>query len=329
MDRKDDFLTSLNLILTDAQMPDESRSYIRHKIIIELGKYDIIDKSTALEVIDQNSERFILLFLGSLKMEGKSPRTLLCYGNFLRRFMTEVNKPLTDVAAFDVRFWLARKQNDICARSCENYRSYLSSFYSWMTAEGFIEKNPMTKIKPVAFEKEIRKAFSNVELDRLRSGCTTLHQRALLEMLLSSGARVSELAAMDRTDVDLTTNEVHIRYGKGGKQRTVYINDVCRAHLTAYLKSRTDDEECLFINRGNRRITRANIEAELHRIGDTSGVDDVHPHRCRRTFATALYQRGMDAVSIKTLMGHSDINTTMQYISIADNKIRFEYQRFA
>ena len=329
MDRKDDFLHAVNLALAEAHISDSAISYIRNKVILELGKYDLTDRSTALEVVDNNSERLLMLFLGTLRTEGKSKRTLECYNHFLRRFWQEIGKPLVEVNTFDVRFWLAHKQNEISARSCENYRSYLSSFYSWTENEGFIDKSPLVKVKPVAFDQEVRKAFSNVELDQLRSGCKTLRQRAILEMLLTCGARVSELALMNIADVDFGSNEVHILHGKGGKQRTVYINDVCRMHLEAYLKSRTDDKPCLFLNKRGKQITRANIEMELHNIGSFSKVEDVHPHRCRRTFATGLYQRGMDIVSIQTLMGHSDINTTMRYIAIADNRVRYEYQRLS
>lgn len=329
MDCREELLAIINLTLTEAGIDANIIRDIKDKIVLDLSKYDISHKSNEIALIDQNSEKYLLLFLGTLRTEGKSNNTLDNYGRLINRFWRDIQKPLTEVTAFDVRFWIANKQREISARSCENYRSYLSSFYHWMEAEGFIDKNPMAKIKPVAYVDEQRKAFSPVELDRLRSGCETKRQRALLEMLLSTGARASELSEMNKSDIDLNSKTVRIRHGKGGKQRTVYINDVCREHLVAYLHTRHDINASLFVSKQSTRLAVGSIEDELHRIGVLSGVSDVHPHRCRRTFATTLYQKGMDVVTIQTLMGHSNLNTTMGYIAIADNRIKLEYQRLA
>lgn len=297
-------------------------------IISKLKDYDLQRKSTAIAIRETESEQILKVYGNTLLTEGKSTKTVMSYIQLLTRFMYEVNKPLLEVGVFDVRIWLANQQLKLSKRTCENYRSYLSAFYQWLLKEDLIKKNPMIKVNPIKYEEEVRKAFSDAEIDALRSACRTERERAEFEVLLSSGARVSELCAMNINDVDLTAMTIIIREGKGGKQRIVYINDVCRRHLKKYLESRTDDKPYLFITRNGGRLKKGSAEADLHRIGEIANVNNVHPHRCRRTFATSMNRRGMDVHTIQRLMGHSNINTTMQYIALNDDYIQNEYRKY-
>lgn len=247
----------------------------------------------------------------------------------LHRFMREVHKPLVELNVFDVRVWLAEMQTKVSLRTCENYRSYLSAFYMWLAAEGIVSSNIMAKIKPIKYEDKVKSPFSDVEIDALRSSCQTLRDRAILELLLSSGIRVTELCSLDIDDINLDNMTVLVREGKGGKQRTTFMNDVCKNHLQKYLESRKDSSRILFYTKAKTRLTKNMAENDLHRIGDAAKVANVHPHKCRRTFATSMYKRGMDVHTIQKLLGHSNINTTMCYISTNDIRTEGEYRRFS
>lgn len=166
------------------------------------------------------------------------------------------------------------------------------------------------------------------ELDTLRGACTTLRERAELELLISCGVRANELCQMNREDINFISHEVTVLKGKGGKQRVTYINDVCIAYLQKYLDSRQDDAAALFVNKSGKRVSVGALESDLRTLGEKAKVKNVHPHRCRRTFATALSKRGMDVGTIQQLMGHSNINTTMQYITLPGGRIKNEYERF-
>lgn len=99
-------------------------------------------------------------------------------------------------------------------------------------------------------------------------------------------------------------------------------------YLNKYLESRKDENIYLFINRNKNRITKANVESDLKRIGKSAEVLDVHPHRCRRTFANNLARSGKDVKTIQQLMGHSNVDTTMGYITLDDDYIKNEYNKY-
>ena len=293
-----------------------------------LDKYEVIERATEVSIVDTTSTQYIKMYLGSILTEGKSKRTVKVYSTILKCFMQDLPVPIAEASVFDIRLWLAKQQQSVSLRTCETYRSYLSAFYQWMLREGFIEKNPMSTIKPIQYVEAIKLPFSDVDIDLLRSACNSLRVRAELELMLSCGARVSEVCGLDIADVNFISKEVLIREGKGGKQRTVYINDVSLMHLKQYLATRQDTLPCLFITRRGTRITKATIEKDLKELSKRSGVINVHPHRCRRTFASTLARKGMSVGAIQKLMGHSNVDTTMCYITLSNQHIRNEYDRF-
>ena len=133
---------------------------------------------------------------------------------------------------------------------------------------------------------------------------------------------------MKITDVDFGSLSVHVVHGKGVKERVTYIDDLAKTHLQKYLLSRTEDGVCLFYNRNHQQINPGGIRAILKAIESRSGVSNVHPHRFRRTFATNLSKRGMEIQEIRKLLGHSNINTTLEYIYTDDSKIHALYKQY-
>lgn len=315
----------------DIDVDPYAMEVITNVISLKLSKYAISPICTDLAIRDTSFDRVLKIFCGSMITEGKSKRTVYTYRCVLSKFMADVNKHLEDVNVFDIRVWLAVKQNEVSMSTCENYRSYLSSFFGWLTREEFIEKNPMVKIKPIKFTKPAKHSFTEVEIDKLRMACKSLRERAIMEFLLSSGIRISELSDLHRSDVNMETKEVNVRHGKGGKQRFTYINDVCRTHLSAYLDSRADSNETMFLSNKNNPMSPGAARLMLHKLAIRAGMkeEDVHPHRFRRTFATKHAKDGMTMTSIQKLMGHSQINTTQLYIDMNSDTIKQEYERFA
>lgn len=302
---------------------------ITDAIIIHMNDYNVSEKTTEIAVRDNSNDKLIEYFIGSILTEGKSKRTAREYMRLIKRFSNEIGKNFTEVLPFDVKRWLALLQNTVSLRSCENYRAYLSSFFSWLFNEGFISKNPIATVNAIKYKDEVRKPFSDIEIDALRSACETLRDRALLEVLLASGARANELSNMNISDVNIMTSEIIITEAKGGKQRKVFLTNIAVYYLKKYLETRTDNDVSLFSSRLNKRLSVSGIERFLKRLGEKAKVDDVHPHRCRRTFATNLAKKGMDMKTIQMLMGHSNINTTMDYITLSTDRIKSEYMRFA
>lgn len=149
------------------------------------------------------------------------------------------------------------------------------------------------------------------------------------EVLVSSGVRCAELCSLRISDVDLHTKTVLVKCGKGGKGRKTFISDLAAAHLAKYLSERKDDRPELFLSNYKKGYTTKGVEHQLNGIAKRAGVENVHPHRFRRTFATNLYRRGMDVHEIQRLMGHTNVNTTLEYIYADENHLATAYQKYA
>ena len=293
-----------------------------------LNDYEVSERCTALVPSESTNVQTAKRYLACLMIDGKSKATIYQYGRHLARLSDTIGKDYTEMTAYDIRFYLAiQKERGISNRSLENMRAALSAFFNWMTAEEIIPKNPMATIKPVVYADEIRKPFSEVEIDALRSACRSKKDRALVEILLASGVRVSELSDMNVGDIDGTV--VTVKHGKGGKERTTYINPVAAKHLKEYLRSRKGNSEALFLSQKGERIKSGGIRYILKQIAERSGVENVHPHRFRRTFATGLAARGMDVQEIQKLMGHSNIKTTLEYVTVDDERVKNSYRKYA
>lgn len=296
-----------------------------------LASYDVKEQSTAVSIHDDKNDRFLKRYAACLSVDGKSKKTTKMYVQRLKAFSDFIGIPFDKVGTYDIRFYLASmKEKGVSGRTLENYRSYISAFYQWMSKEDIIVKNPCDKIPPIKYKEEVRSAFSDIEIDSLRSACKTERQRAMVEILLSSGVRVEELCNINLDDIDMANLSIRIREGKGSKERTVYITDVCAIHIRRYLLSRGGNASpCLFISEKKKeRLTPGGARHILKRISKSAGVDNVHPHRFRRTFATNLSKRGMDIQTIARLMGHSNIQTTMVYVAMDESRVNNEYRKY-
>ena len=328
---KDKLLRDIEIKLS-LQFDTDQREKIMRTVISCLNDYDVTKRTTDLTVRSEDiNERLLKRYAACLAIDGLAKGTIMQYVRTLRKLGGLIEKPYTEMSAYDIRFFLA----DIKARGSknshvENQRAYVSAFYQWMFSEEIIEKNPCLKIKPIKVEKEIRFPFSPVEIDKMRTSCKRELDRAIIETLLSSGVRCEELCNLDRADVDLEKNVLHVRLGKGSKDRVVYINDVAAEHIKIYLSKRKDDSPALFVSQTRKeRFTEGGIKALVNRIGIKSEVENVHPHRFRRTFATEMYRRGMDINTIRKLMGHSSVATTQRYIYTADEQLQSEYRKYS
>ena len=296
-------------------------------VIKALNNYEVVERCTDIVVHDDFNERILKRYCACLMVDGKSEKTIAQYKRTATKLADFIGKPYTEIGVYDIRYFLAcEKERGVSDRTCENTRANLSAFFQWMHLEEIIQKNPCMNIKPLKYKDEVRKPFSEVEIDRLRSACDTLKKRALVEFLLTSGVRVSELASMEVSDVDGVN--VHVSHGKGNKERMTFINNVAKSHLQKYLLSRPEQGGALFYNKNHDPLQAGGIRNILKTIEKDSGVENVHPHRFRRTFATGLANRGMNIQEIQKLLGHSNLNTTMEYVCIDNSKIKTSYQQY-
>ena len=156
----------------------------------------------------------------------------------------------------------------------------------------------------------------------------TKKERAIIEMLISTGVRVNELASMEVDDINFDELSVHVVHGKGAKERMTYTTAVSAKYVLDYLNNRKEESKVLFCNKNHDVIGTGGIRYILNQIATMANVKNCHPHRFRRTFATSLAKRGMEIQEIKKLLGHSSIDTTMTYIVMNDKKTQAEYSKY-
>lgn len=294
-----------------------------------LNGYDVTKSNTEIVPYISINESLLNVYSGCLLVSGKSEKTIAQYRRTVEKFSEFINKTFLNVGVYDIRLFLANeKQRGVSNRTLENTRANLSAFFQWLQREEHITKNPCMNVEPIKYTDKVRLPFSTVEIDALRFACKTSKERAIVELLLSAGVRVSELSGLLVSDVNFANMSIHVRKGKGAKERTVYMNDLTRTHLQTYLMERGTLDKSLFVNKKKEPLNPGGVQFILKTIGERAKVDNVHPHRFRRTFATGLASRGMDIQEIQKLLGHSNINTTLEYVYTSDEKAHASYLKY-
>lgn len=326
-DCRNSFIKSIEMSLASILDP-EVIEVVSRKLFVITEDYEIKKRTTDITPYDNGNDKIINQYCACMSVDGKSKKTIYAYKTALRRLAEFIGKPLKEIGTYEIRYYLAcEKERGVSNVSIENTRSYISVFYKWMVDEEIIGKNPCSIIKPIKFPHKEKFPFSSIEMDALRHACKNEKERAIIEMLASSGIRVSELSDIDVTDIDFQDKVVHVKCGKGGKGRITYISDVAKLHVQKYLMSRNDEKLFLFCNKNHERLNTGGIRHLLRQIGSRANVDNVHPHRFRRTFATTMANRGMAIQEIQKLLGHSNIATTMTYVCVDNEKTRASYRQ--
>lgn len=269
------------------------------------------------------------LFISSKRLEGLSELTLDSYKIELRIFGKHIQKPIEDVTTNDIRNYLGQFEN-LKVSSISGKLSVLKSFFGWLTNEEIIPRDPTKKIKPPKKEKRLPKALTIEELEMIREACKTPRERALLEVLYATGARLSEIQKMNCADIDYQAMRVLV-VGKGNKERPVYFSFKAMYHLKKYIMKRTDENPALFITERKpyRRLSARGIQREVGVIAKRSEVKkNVHPHILRHTFATLMLNNGADLAAVQGLLGHSDPATTQIYAQMTDEKRKQSYKQY-
>jgi site-specific recombinase XerD len=200
-----------------------------------------------------------------------------------------------------------------------DYYRALRTFFNWLEREGLMKENPFAHLKPPKTENKVVAALTPEEVTHLLhccSGKTPLDVRntALVSVLLDSGLRVSELAALTIDDINMNTGSIVVRHGKGGKQRVVHIGAKAQKALWKYITIyRRSESKSLFINKAGEPLDVVGIKILVKRLGDRASVT-VSPHKLRHTFAISFLRAGGDVFSLQYLLGHSTLQMTQRYL---------------
>ena len=294
-------------------------------ILYVLSNYTIEEKDAAIALTDRLIPEEINHYILAKKIEGKSPETLKNYSLHLTNLFIALSKPVPEVTTDDIRTYLYtyQEKRKIQNTSLETMRVVFSSFFSWCTVNKIIPTNPMELITPIKCYHKPKEGMTQIELEMMREAAVTDRDRALVEFLYSTGCRVSEVAKLQRTDVNFAEKTCTVQ-GKGGKYRKVYINAKTELALNRYFQSRKDKNKALFVALRSpwSPLTKAGIEAVIKRLKDASQVEkNVTPHIFRYTMATDALQAGLDVAEVQRLLGHANIATTMIYAKVDDETL--------
>ena len=275
------------------------------------------------------NEELVERFIRHKKLVGLKDTSLTGYVNEVRRLQEFVGKGYCDITTADIKDYLSNlvAERHISATTLQSRIRYLSSFYDFLVNEEYIDRNPTSKIERVMVEKKIKRAFSDADIEALRKACDNKRDRAYIEFLYSTGTRVTESLSLNVKDVNFSEGEV-IVFGKGHKERVVYLSDIASKYLQEYLEDRyAQPDEPLFTHQVNhQRMTPRGAQVLLKEVGDKAGVENVHPHRFRRTMATHLLDRGMPIEQIKEVLGHERLDTTMIYCNVNSGKVKASFK---
>ena len=318
------------LTMLDKRMSKEQISAVDMALTALFRKYDVSESCTELAVCDDSNERIINTYIASMRLEGRSEKTLKQYYDALTKLLDEIPKNIKDIKTNDIRYHLAHYQSThkVSNATVNNKRKFLSAFFVWATKEEIIDRNPMLKINSIKEKYVTKKPFSDIELAKIRDVLKNDREKALVEFLLSTGCRVSEVAGLKVEGVNFRDGECVV-CGKGNKERTVYINNKAMYYLERYLPDKMDASRPLFLNGWGKSMAKGNIEQLMRDIGKRAGVSKVHPHRFRRTMATNAMKRGMPVQYIQVILGHSKLDTTMIYCIYDKEMVKAEYLKVA
>ena len=326
---------------------------LRSELYITLNDYEITNRCTELAETDQEClENVLKRFLVAKAVKGCSERTIQLYSMSVRKVFTEINKRVEDVTPDDIRLYmgLRLRRDGVSKVTVGNEIRSLSSFYAWATAEEIIQKNPMLRVHKIKKQKVRKEALTEMEIERLRMAADGEMQKMMIEVLLSTGCRVTELVNIRIDEIQKDEITVH---GKGEKDRKVYLNAKTELAVQVYLAKRRDENPYLlpgaksmrerkgmdrkvsrknwWMDRNNLtegHITTSTVESMMRTIADRAEVEQANPHKFRRTCATFALRRGMPIEQVSRMLGHEEVGTTQIYLDLKEEDLKRSHEKY-
>lgn len=278
-----------------------------------------------------SNDEYLTIFLDAKRIEGCSERTIKYYSDTIARMLTYITTPVRKITTDEIRAYLVDYQriNDCSKVTVDNVRRNMSSFFSWLEEEDYILKSPMRRIHKIKTKTPVKEVISDEGIEKIRDGCDELRDLAMIDLLYSTGIRVGELVNLNIANVNFEQREC-IVYGKGDKERRVYFDAKAKLHLQEYIAAREDDNPALFVtlDAPHDRLRISGVEIRLRELGRRLELSKIHPHKFRRTMATRAIDKGMPIEQVQKILGHSQIDTTMQYAIVNQNNVKASHQRY-
>ena len=285
-------------------------------------------------------EKQIEMFINYLLFEKKySENTVKSYNRDLIKFKEYFkNKNASNITKKDIQKYIDHLNKNLEPRSISRNISTLKSLYKYLKLNKIVDQNPMDTINNPKTKKTLPKVLSEEEVNKLLdidlNNDFDYRNKAMLELMYSSGLRVSELINLKVNDIDLNNESVRI-YGKGSKERIIPLNEYTVEALNQYITNhrrelfKHGENNYLFLNNHGNPMTRQGFFKILKKIAQEKNIKtEFSPHTLRHSFATHLLKYGADLRSIQELLGHSDISSTQIYTHVTNEKLQKNYEEY-
>jgi integrase/recombinase XerD len=284
-------------------------------------------------------------YLGHLAVErGASPHTLSAYGRDLAEYTSFLERrgvrDVERVTRDDVTAFIASlRARGLAPSSVERKIASVKGLHRFLVREGLTENHPTARLPLPSVPERLPSVISMDDAERLLGqpfpdGPVGLRDRAMLETLYGCGLRASELVGLDTNDLDLEAGFVRV-VGKGSKERLAPVAGAAEHSLQAYLghgrpflrrsRSAAQSTSALFVNQRGGRLSRQSVFRLVRDYGARVGIEGLHPHTLRHSFATHMLEGGADLRALQEMLGHADIATTQVYTHVDRRHVREEY----
>lgn len=313
-------------ILIEMQEILDSEQLKQLKWCLDRNLYNVEINSECTDLVISEcitNEEMIKRYYAELIVSGKSQKTIAQYIFQIRMFFDNVNKNWSDVKKEDIVFYLGKlmSQNRLSMVSIDNRRKCIKPFFNFLEDNDYIKKNPFKGVGVIKHEQKKKEYLTDDEITHIRDAIiedkssSKVRALAVVDFLLSTGVRVSELINIKCSDVDFYRGIVNVYSSKTRDWRMVYLDSNAKKHLIDYMNHRNANSIYLFDGKTkNGSISNGSINKILKKYGKKANVEKkCTVHLYRKTLATKLYKKGMDIGKIANILGHHSVKTTEQY----------------
>ncbi len=292
---------------------------------------DFVSSKNMLSVERCQNSIILKNFTGCKKMSGVKESSIEQYKYSISSLIRFCNKNIVDITTDDIRRFLLQYEKSVSKTTVNNCRRNLNVFFQFMEDEEYIKKNPMKKIPHIKEDMKYKRFYTDLEIESMRDACINKRELALIDLLISTGLRVSEVSNILLSDIEWD-NRTIIVHGKGGKDRIVPFSVRCKKHLQEYLLEKGYISQYLFcsIKKPYGKLCKDTINQIIKNIGIRVGLPDITVHCFRRWFASDLNKKSVDPTIIQSILGHSSFETTQKhYLSKSYDKISYIHNVYA
>ncbi|MFQ8677356.1 MAG: tyrosine-type recombinase/integrase [Enterococcus avium] len=331
MELKEQFI---NAVVRNMEPELEAKQLRKLKIVltINLEKLRLEEECRDVIIYDETSDiAAYKQYFVSMKLRGLAQGTIELAMRTIDRFNRWAKKPYSDITTQDIRLYIAQRDmvDHLSSATLDRERGAICRFFKWLFEEEYIARDPGRRVEKIKVEKRLKKAFTPVEVELMRNACRKPKEKATYELLLSTGCRVTELTMLAMENYDQSRGTITV-VGKGNKERVVFVNARAKVAIDNYLVIKPHSEGPILcgLHGVGTAMTSNGIQKMVKEIGKRAGVAHVHPHKFRRTAATLALKRGMSLNDVRRFLGHTDVDTTLQYIDTSGSDLKLEHEKY-